>query len=303
MPFLRAVGAFVGGVSGGLAVIVAAFYGFGFLHTIAQLRLLGIDSTIAGYELTLYVERGAGFVVETTWILVVTALAAVPVVAVGYGVVVLLGQLLRRLLRGADLARRWRAFWARLADRLGPPGRWGAALGLYGAFLSLLAYYFVVAAELAASDVLFAATSPEFPEWRLGLLLLALLAAVLLAVLVWRVAAGHRLRPLFVAPFVLVALLFLLLLPHASVVLSPPRLAEIRLTTAELPEDARYRTLYLVNKNAEAFVVWDPEQRRVHWLPMRSVSGAEIGPRRRLAEIAAGRPAPADGPASGREPR
>jgi hypothetical protein len=59
MSLLRALGAAIAWLSGSLAAITAIFYAFGYLATLANLDMLGLDLLAFHYDSSFYIARGA----------------------------------------------------------------------------------------------------------------------------------------------------------------------------------------------------------------------------------------------------
>jgi hypothetical protein len=78
---LRTVGSAVAWLSGSLAGIGAIFYAFGYLITLANLDLLGVDLLIFRYDPTTYIHRGSDFLLLSV-IIVAKAWGSAFVVAV-----------------------------------------------------------------------------------------------------------------------------------------------------------------------------------------------------------------------------
>lgn len=114
-----------------------------------------------------------------------------------------------------------------------------------------------------------------------GLLYLQLEAGAVL-LLAWRVTTPLRQRGLLLAPFVVVAALFTAYLPLAYGVLVPE--ARYNVVSLRLGADraAPASTLFLLEKTDQEFVLWDPREGRVLWVPRGEVKLAKIGEVRNL---------------------
>ncbi len=62
----KAAGKFIGWLSGSLAAVTGILYGFGYLITLSNLHSLGLDFYLFDFDPSLYLTRGANFVLYFT---------------------------------------------------------------------------------------------------------------------------------------------------------------------------------------------------------------------------------------------
>lgn len=113
--------------------------------------------------------------------------------------------------------------------------------------------------------------------------LLFVFKAVVLLLLAWLVCARWRYNFLALAPFAVVALLYIVQLPMLYGVLQKPvSFPAVHVTSNnELLKDAA-QPLYLLGKTEREFVLFDGARRAVLWVPLSEVKGAQIGESARL---------------------
>jgi hypothetical protein len=295
MSGLRTLGAAVAWLSGSLAGIGAIFYACGYLATLANLHLLGLDLLALHYEPTFYIQRGAGFLLVSAmaigqfWFVVFVTAA-----------LVFLGW---RLLRGRSRRLATRQPFRALAGR-----RAVWAVAAYLTLLVLLALqlraHFLFPEDLAVSGVLYpaagggAAASP-IRDWLLsgkeGLLQERYAIFVnqqvvigVLLLLAWLLHRAWRWSGLTIAPFAVVFAISLAWLPleYGKLAL-PNKFPQIAIRYEKPAEGAggQAAAVYLLNKTDSEFVLWDAAQRKIVWVPSRNVAAAEIFASRSLSQI------------------
>lgn len=295
MNVFKEITAILGWLSGSLAGVAAGLFACGYLIKRAHLNLLGISALFSFTE-EQYMQEGTRFVAEMADLL---ARIALPLLMLAI-IVLAAGFLL------------WRTW---LRRRLNPMTAWLARFieckqtaccsAAYGVLLVLLVLLIdgevsLFAAPLAVSDLLFAplvaagGDAGQIREWLLAgdqtsldnlyfNLTLSVIKAGILLLLAWRVAEPWRLRLLLAAPFALAFLISLLLLPMAYGVLKrPARFPRIVADSESKMLKAVRGDLYLLDKTADEFVLWEAGARRVLWIPRDQVKSAEIGQARFL---------------------
>ena len=294
MDLLKAAGVFVGWLSGSLATITAMLYAFGYLATLSNLHSLGLDPAVLEFDAFLYLQRGSSLalyllrlIFNTLWyVLVSLVILSIP------------GFLVYHLWRD-----RLSAVGSRIMQRLQQHGTVlrGLALGILILLLVLRLWptYQNLTGILGVSDLLFAREALgdsnvlavrqallDGDAQRLRTLFyfsqLFLLISAILFYVSWRLASPWRWRSLVVAPFALLFLMFFASIPMIyGVVVLESRFSTVHITRAGggLDDPERY---YLLNKTAQEFVLWDDETSKIVWLPVNSVTKAEIGRREAL---------------------
>lgn len=292
---LRALGATIAWLSGSLAGIGAIFYAFGYLITLANLHMLGLDLLAFHYEPTFYIQRGAGFLLLSAmdvgqfwfWLFVVLALGFLG------------GRALRR--RGGGLIARQpfrgiakhRDLWKALA---------------YLALLLLLARqlreHLLFPEDLSVAGVLYpadgaAAAASPLRQWivagktsllqdRYAIFVNQQVFIGVLLLLAWGLSRGWRWGALLTAPFAVVFAISLAWLPLEYGKLALPNKfpqALVRVEHSAGPAGDPSRLMYLLNKTDSEFVLWDPQRHKIVWLPARTVASAEISASRSLSQI------------------
>jgi hypothetical protein len=292
---LRALGATIAWLSGSLAGIGAIFYACGYLATLANLDMLGLDLLAFRYDPTFYIQRGAGFLLLSLMDVGQLWLSLFVVLALAY----LGGQLARK--RGAILwTKQPFLTFARHRDA------W-KALG-YLVLLLLLAgqlrAHFLFPEDLAVSGVLYpeagnGVVGSPIRDWILsgkeGLLrdrfaIFVNQQAVIgvLLLIAWGLTRAWRWGALLIAPFAVVFAVSLAWLPLEYGKLALPNkfpqaliCFEHSAGTTEQPA----ATMSLLNKTDSEFVLWDAGRRKIIWVPARTVASAEISASRTLSQI------------------
>lgn len=289
--------AFIIWLGGSLAGIGAIFYTAGYLVTRAHLSLLGLYGLVDFGNDYLF-QEGAKFFLVTGYALVRNV--ALPLLAV-FGAVIVAAAILRLLLRAR--ARRW---WRSARERVPAFGAdgWPRTLAFVALFVAFLghseAFLGKFQQPLCIANLLYANAGDEkcsapmqraADELRTALLnqdetllggafqelLLGMALAAALAYATWRVTRPWRWRAWCVAPPLLAAALYLILLPMDYGVLQRPiNYPRIALTLDEKAAFAMRGPVFLLNKTAGDFVVWDAPSRKLFWIPAGSVKRAEV---------------------------
>ncbi len=289
----RTLGGAITWLSGAIAGIVAIFYAFGYLATISNLRMLGLEFGSLHYDHTFYVQRGASFlllsVVETApYLFFVFSLM----------LVILFTALGSRLL------------YQRLAMRLSFPsvtghrGTWQAVA--YAGLLLLLALQVSTHLQypewMAVSDILRSAgdegsAGGSIREWILSgnerllqdqFTYLANQQVLIGALLffAWRVSRAWRWGVLLTAPFAVVFVISTCYLAIEYGTLALP----IKFREALIPDPhpaqavgAPLIKMYLLNQIESGSEFWDPHHRRIEWIAIEKP--VDFSERRTIRQI------------------
>lgn len=285
-------------IGGSFVGITAVLYACGYLVTRAHMSMLGLYGFVT-FDKDHFLQEGAKFLLAIAKDLAETiALLFVPLglVLLVPGALALLGK--RRREAWTDRYRNWR--------RRGST-RQAAVRGrclLYGAAFVLLVVVTGYSldrlyAPLEVSNLLYerTASSPcatfvdtdslclrqallrgesENLAAAFGTQLSLTVAIALLACVAWWIVMAWRWRGWLIAPFVVSLGLCLLLLPMDYGVLQRPTIYPVLHLVRNPPAPTTSARLFLINKSAGEFVVWDPELHKVAWIPANAVSSAEI---------------------------
>jgi len=300
MGLFRDLGLFIAWLAGSLGGITAIFYACGYLVTLSNLRMLGVDLFALSYDPAFYMQRGAGFFV----------LSVVSVVSATTNVVVMLIVLIPLWIVIRTLKAR--------AGRNIVPARWSEtlqhnatllqalafALLLLAMFLFVMRLYTSMQEHLGVSDVMTA--TPEIGgspaqkrlrEWivesnhpvleeQFSRFVYSQMAAAVIMALAWHVTKDWNWRPLWIFPFALLFGMSAASLPLVyGVLIVPNEFSEIVLVRNRNEEQNTRQVFYLLNKTESEFVVWAARERKVIWVPAQNLSEAMIGRRRSLREI------------------
>jgi len=290
---------FIAWLSGSVAGITAIFYATGYLVTLANLRLLGLDQFVSTFDPAFYISRGGSFFYYVGSLFIIVLLLLVPLIFLLVGAKGALEALHVRLEKRA----RYRNLVKRLA--VGPSIRRGA---LVAVLLLVLAAAFAstfrnVTSLLAVSGILFAGdlSAGNDPDSMIRLLacgsaeakdprffdvfkIAALIGLLLYVVL--RLARDFERRALVVAPFALSFVVYVSALPFVyGAVKIPTAFSEIALRTGPDTDIGLVTRTYLVNKSENDFIVWAPDEGRVVWVAASTVPAAWFGRRVFLSEI------------------
>ncbi len=275
---LKAVGKFIGWLSGSLAAITGVLYGLGYLVTLSNLYSLGLNFYLFDFDPSLYLTRGANFVLYFTRWFFQTLFFLIVLISP----VLVLGLVVYRY-------RAW------IKDRFPAKGR--AAVDyvrkrpviwrglLFAVVVAVLALDVWDRFEkfneiLGQSHNLFdpQESGPRKSGQVILFYQLFLIEAAVLLYLAWRVTAVWRFGALLAAPFALVLAMSVVTLPmiYCILVISN-EFPAIRLITGDPSGTTRSSELYLLSKTDNEFILWDSNNRKVLWLPLSSVRRAEIG--------------------------
>jgi hypothetical protein len=104
------LGATIAWLSGAAAGIGAIFYAFGYLITLANLQMLGLDLAALRYDPTFYIGRGAGFVLLSAVYAAQGPLPPLILLALGYLIAFLGGPLLHKHVWRLAMVQPFRSF-------------------------------------------------------------------------------------------------------------------------------------------------------------------------------------------------
>ena len=292
---LRALGRTIVWISGSLAGISAILYALGYLVTVANLDMLGLDPLAFRYDPTFYIERGAGFLqvsglyVGQLWLPLLVVLAlAVP---------------------AGQMALRHEAKWLTKGPfrTLAHHRDWWKAAGYVALLLLLgaqLRSHFLYPQDLGVSGMLHAtadsgAGGGPIREWilagdearlqdRYSVFVNQQMVIVVLTLAAWGLARAWRWRALLLAPFAIVLAISFVWLPLEYGKLALPNKFPqvlVRLERAAESAGPAPAIMYLLNKTESEFVLWDADRRKIVWVPSRMVMSAEISASRTLSQI------------------
>lgn len=281
---LKAVGKFIGWLSGSLAAITGVLYGLGYLVTLSNLYSLGLNFYLFDFDPSLYLTRGANFVLYfTRWFfqtLLYLIVLISPVLVLGLVVYRYRGWIKDRLpakgRAAVDYVRQRPVIWRGL---------------LFAVLVAVLVQDVWVRFEdfskiLGQSNNLFdpresgsrESGSVSASEQVILYYQLFLIEAAVLLYLAWRVTAAWRFRALLAAPFALVLAMSVVTLPMIyGILVISNEFPAIRVITDDPSAAPRSSELYLLSKTDNEFILWDNNNRKVIWLPLSSVRRAEIG--------------------------
>ena len=294
---IRMLGGTIAWLSGSVAGISAIFYAFGYLITLANLNMLGLDPLAFRYDPAFYVERGASFLfliavdaAQSLWYFWPVALAAI------------VAFLSCRILAGRCRTVATRRPFRTVTDH---PQCW--RVPVYLLLLCLLGVqmrtHFWFPEQMTVSGVLYSATDAgpgslirqwivERDQSRLQTLFSALvyqqITIGVLLLLVWAFNRAWRWGLLMTAPFAAVFVISVAWLPFEYGKLALPNKFPqvlIRLEHAGEPGSAQPGVMYLLNKTDSEFVLWDARRRSIVWLPNRTLASAEMLESRSLSEL------------------
>jgi hypothetical protein len=300
MGLLKRTTVFIGWLSGSVAGLGALLYASGYLVTRAHLHLLGLDRLLVpGQER--FIEEGANFFLVTGQVLIHDLLSlvalAVAIALIGlvvYALLWLCGFPGARATR-SGIDRCWAAV-GKLHARL----PWSPDISAYVALLlllyvHLLSYLDKFLAPLDLSNLLYEGVSnpatatsmrAQLQRWLLdddsrrlaghfADLLLGELEAILFVALAWWITRARVRRPLMVAPFLVVLVLYTAYLPRLFGVLVHSTTYNRIVLRGDGP-GASADCLFLLHKTSDEFVVWNAASRTVVWVPKTHLQRAEI---------------------------
>jgi hypothetical protein len=299
LTVLRVLGAGIAWLSGSLAAITAIFYAFGYLATLANLDMLGLDVLAFHYDSTFYIQRGAdalllsGTVIGGFWLWLFVALAiaaAAGELLHGHGWRPAANPPAQRLARHLAIAKAcsyvgllvlmlWLVVWI-----------W--ALFPFPEDLRVSGMLYPDTGSAAARQIrdwIIAGNEPRLQEHYDFFVMQQGIITVLLA-LSWGLTYGWRWRTLAVLPFAVIFVISLAWLPleYGKVALQP-KFSPVLVRLGGSPQAAEKPpgTMYLLNKTDNEFVLWDPRQRQIVWLPSRALASVDISAKQTLSQVIA----------------
>lgn len=291
MGFVKRFGLFVGWLSGSAAGLAALLYALGFLVTLGNLNLLGINFFLIGFEPVFYISRGANFILylafELGHFLIVLAplVVIIPVLKWGFT------AFYHRLSMGSPGT-------GRLIGRYRPLVGYGLLLGYL--YLVLTRYLSRFSAITSVSGLLLAPAEgfqrfppdlllpwcdPLLAQAQFRILFLVALGTLVVTLLAFKTTHDwrwHSWRPLLLTPFVVMALIFGLLVPVAyGSLLVGGQLAFVSIRFRE----GNTLNAWFVSKAPEEVVVWDNTQESILWIPKESLFDLRLGKAGPLREL------------------
>jgi|GEM_PF-5837399 len=286
MGFVKRFGLFVGWLSGSAAGVAALLYALGFLVTLGNLNLLGINFFLIGFEPVFYISRGANFILYLAFELGHFLIILAPLVVIIPILNWVFTGLYHRLLRGTSGVGRL----------IGRYHHW-VGYGLYGLLLCYL--YLVLTRYLSkfsaitsvsglllvpvggvqrfSPDLLHPWCDPFLAQAQFRILFLVALGTLVVTLLAFKATHDwrwHSWRPLLLTPFVVMALIFGLLVPVAyGSLLVGGQFAAVTIHF----RDGNTMNAWFVSKAPEEIVVWDNTQESILWIPKESLSDLRLG--------------------------
>jgi hypothetical protein len=116
--------------------------------------------------------------------------------------------------------------------------------------------------------------------------LLALAVTVLLLTVAWRVTSAMRFRVLLLFPFAVVTVIYVLLVPRFyGVTIVQSTFSSVAISDDDVSSNPSEPRFFLMNKTAEAFLLWDADKQEVVWLPVAQAPLARVGRRHSLGAV------------------
>lgn len=298
MNILKAVAKFIGWLSGSLAGIGAILTVFGYLITIANLRLLGLDVLILNYDAQYYLRRGGNFFFYVVGLMSEKVLLPLLAITLVLSVLCLLlyvfisktflQKYLRSLgIKAVDIKSKYlsnlRAFIfvflvILFLFQLSP----GLDLFINPLKVSNLLYDVMeMDNTISKNSIEYYILHGETPELKFHFckILLFVVVAGLLLLVAWRVTSPWKLRVVLVSPFVIIFALYVLFLPMAyGVLILTAEFAPIEISSKNQMVSNQSRAFYLLNKTEKEFILWDSTSKKLFWIPTQEVKEAEILP-------------------------
>lgn len=285
-------------IGGSLASITAIFYAVGYLITRAHLSMLGLHGVL-DFDNHYIIQEGGKFFLVVGYATVSNVV--LPLLAI-LGPLIVAAKV-TQLLTGDRAHRAWRTLRHRLP--VSNAHGWPRLLVFALLFLAFIwhAETFLLKFQhpLCIGNLLYAdsarTTCPSaMMEHGPNLLKKALLErdeiklndafqelvigfalAVALAYFTWRTTLPWRWRSWYVAPSLLAAVLYLVLLPMDYGVLQRPiNYPRVALTLAAKPALSKTGPLFLLNQTSKDFVVWDGARGKLFWIPTDKIERAEV---------------------------
>ncbi len=289
---LRQFAAFIGWLSGALVGVGALLSAFGYFAVHANARFLGFDPILVDYSSANYLMRGAEawthIALSAAAMVITLSLLVVLRPAAAFLITVLALRMAPNPERGLGrIARKYWDFW-KLVFYV------GLLAYLYFVFYDPYAMQFGAALDI--SDVLYDATPAAGPAVRHEIVCgqgsdtaaafnratIAGGVAIALLVLAARVTATMTSFRWLIAPFVVVAVLFVYFLASLyGVLVMERKFSPVELQTEEQSESG----LFLVLETDSRFVLWRPAERTIISVAEKNVRRLTLNQRRDLRDV------------------
>lgn len=295
-PF-KGIALFIGWLTSSLAGIGAIMYACGYLISMAQLHLLGIDAFIS-YGDQRYIQEGGKFFVSvgvTVGELVLNVFIAIAILTMPVLVLIALLQWLRKDWL-PSVTTRWRTGDSRIYQQRPWLYRGLAYALLIGFLFSSSEDPRVFQGPLELSNVLYESTaevrgsasgarvhrllisgdSATLKGYFEQCLLLELKVGLLM-MLAWQVVAVWRLRIVLVAPFAVVLLLYTVFLPMLyGILMQPLRFPVVTIIPGNAGALSTDAPIYLLDKSDQEFILWDQKRKLTVWIPSTEIKSVQI---------------------------
>jgi len=288
---------FIGWLSGALAGIAALLTVFGYLITTANLHLLGMDPLVINYDTEFYIRRGGSFFFYVTNLIVERILLHLLVIVI---LAAATGFLVHRLLRKIGLLQRAQSYLTNLGNgKLTSPVSRGIII--YAILIVLFAYQLYERLDLfttplnvsnllyetnrtasSQTEALVRESIMQGQTLRLKLhffdVLISVILSAALLFIAWKATSGFKFWPLLVAPFALIFLIYLLLLPMVyGVLIIPSEYSPVKVSSGNKVLSDQSENLYLITKVRDEFILWNATRKKLLWVPRNEIRAAEIG--------------------------
>ncbi len=295
MSLVKEVTTFIGWLAGSLVGIVAILGGFGFVIHRSHMHLLGLDAFMT-FETEFYVQEGGKFILMV-WTL--TRESLLPLLFI----ILLLVLPVIFLIRHAASSSRFEALTRPiqlLRDRW--PWFWKTVLLIViilPLFFHLLTRLEIYRPPLSLHHLLFEETghlpsehadeARTLQQWIIqrdsaqltdafNTLYLIFIESLVVLILVWHLIRTWPQRNLVIAPFAIMAISFLLLLPMTyGVLMKKTAFQPLKLNLRDGALLSNPSNLFFLKKTDQEFVVWDQKRKQMVWIDTREVRSAEIG--------------------------
>lgn len=295
MNLLASIGKLVAWLGGSLAAISAIFYTFGYLITLANLQMLGLDTVVLGFDPDFYVQRGGRFFLYTVRLaggfILQPVTGLVLVLAIG-----IIG--VRLWSRSENVLIPVQKVYGHVADFIHRHASVVYMVLLLLLLQHLFSTYENATSPLRISGLLFEAAGENASTYseeavdvrdallnddertlQLKFLFTTILAAEtgLFLFLSWRITRNLPARPILIAPFAVVFAMSIVALPMVyGLIAVPNKYPTVKLSTGESAE-SRSQAYFLLNSSKDFLVLWDSRQRQVIWQARGKVDRLAIG--------------------------
>ena len=255
-----------------------------------------MDPLVINYDTEFYIRRGGSFFFYITNMIVERILLQLLVMVI---LAAATGFLVYRLLLKIGLLQRAHAYLKDLVNKkFASPALRGMVI--YAILAVLFAYQLydrldLFTTPLSISNLLYetnqAASSQKETLVResimkgqtlklklhfFDVLISVILSAVLLFI-AWKATSGLKFWPLLVAPFALIFLIYLLLLPMVyGVLVIPYEYSPVKVNSDNTLLSDQSENLYLITKGRDEFILWNATRKKLLWVPKNEIRAAEI---------------------------